>query len=136
MDRQVSAPQFDRLRVLLVVEPSQTEALQHFYCDVLGFHVEFEQQDDAGARFVALRNDGSRIMLGEPGALGVVPRSVSTSVVMTLEHPSVTSLHAVLSRREGLSVGPLRTMGGAEHFALTDPCGHQIWMITYGLESR
>ena len=122
---------FDRLRVLLVCQPEQMANTQAFYCDVLGFHVEFEQAGEDGARLVALRNDGSRVMLGEPGALGVVPTVVSSSVVMTLEHPNAPGFHELLGRRDDVACGPLRSMGGATFFALSDPSGHQVWIITY-----
>ena len=131
LDREVNPAHYDRLRVLLVCQPEKMADTQAFYCDVLGFHLEFEQAGEDGARLVALRNDGSRVMLGEPGALGVVPLEVSSCVVITLEHPNATGFHGLLERRDEVPCGPLRAMGGATFFALTDPSGHQVWVITY-----
>ena len=104
LDREVNPAHYDRLRVLLVCQPEKMADTQAFYCDVLGFHLEFEQAGEDGARLVALRNDGSRVMLGEPGALGVVPSEVSSSVVITLEHPNATGFHGLLERRDGCPV--------------------------------
>lgn len=118
----------DRLRVLLTCEPAVFEAAVSFYCQALGFEIEYRRTDEA-AVLVGLRLDGTRLLLATPGALGIVSPSPTTDATVILMHPDVTAHRRALEARFDGALGPVRAMGDGAFYELLDPGGNRVWIM-------
>lgn len=101
----------DKLRALRVAAPTDLPALRRHFVEVLGWEETFFVEDPERGAMATFAYGSSAIVVGSPGAFGIVPEHPTRHAIALIEVPHVEQLHAVIAARDADAVGPLSTIG-------------------------
>jgi hydroxymethylpyrimidine/phosphomethylpyrimidine kinase len=110
--------------VIPTLRVAKLAASRAFYVRGLGFRVDWEHADEAGALFAQLSRDGMRLYLSERVADGAGRGLVHLYV------PSVDAWHAELFERGVDAPLPRDEPWGNREFRVADPDGNQLCVCT------
>ena len=95
-----------------------------FYVGALGFHIDWQHADDAGARFAQLSREGMLLYLSERAADGAGRGLVHLYV------PNVDAWHVEFFERGVDAPLPQDMPWGNREFRVLDPDGNQLCVCT------